>query len=159
MAVRDLIDRYGGKALRYSAVSIIGVVTTEALLIGLLVADVEPWIANLLAVSIASLPVYLLNRAWVWNKSGAHSFSREVVPFWGMSLLGLALSTIAIVIVSNYTTATLVIAFTNLAAFGVLWVGKFMILEKVLFKGGEHEPLGEALAESEPWVAAPHEDA
>jgi putative flippase GtrA len=158
MAVRDLIDRYGGKALRYSAVSFIGVAVTEALLIGMLLAGVEPWIANVLAVSIASLPVYLLNRAWVWNKTGAHSFSREVAPFWGMSLLGLLLSTIAIAIVSNYTKATLVIALTNLAAFGVLWVGKFIILEKVLFKG-EPEPIGEALVESEPWVAAPREEA
>jgi putative flippase GtrA len=156
MAVRDLIDRYGGKWLRYSAVSVVGVVVTEALLIGFLAADVEPWIANVLAVSIASLPAYLLNRAWVWNKSGAHSFKGEVAPFWGMSLLGLALSTIAIVIVSDYTEATIVIAFTNLAAFGVLWVAKFMVLEKLLFT---HEPIGEALAESEPWVAAPHEDA
>jgi putative flippase GtrA len=155
MPVRDLIDRYGGKALRYSAVSVIGVVVTEALLIGFLTADIEPWISNVLAVSIASLPAYLLNRAWVWNKSGSHSFSREVAPFWGMSLLGLLLSTIAIVIVSDYTEATIVIAFTNLAAFGVLWVAKFMILEKVLFT---HEPVGEALAESEPWVAAPHDD-
>ena len=42
-----------------------------------------------LAVLIASLPAYLLNRAWVWNKGGAHSFTREVLPFWIMSLLGL----------------------------------------------------------------------
>ncbi len=154
--VRDLIDRYGGKALRYSAVSVIGVVVTEALLLGFLAANVEPWVANVLAVSIASLPAYLLNRAWVWNKSGAHSFKREVAPFWAMSLLGLALSTVAIFVVSNYTEAAVVIAFTNLAAFGVLWVGKFVVLEKVLFVP---EPIGEALAESEPWVAAPHEDA
>jgi putative flippase GtrA len=137
-------------------VSVIGVLVTEALLVGFLAADIEPWISNVLAVSIASLPAYLLNRAWVWNKSGAHSFKREVAPFWGMSLLGLALSTIAIVIVSNYSKATVVIAFTNLAAFGVLWVAKFVVLEKLLFV---HEPVGEVLAESEPWVAAPHEDA
>ena len=154
--LRELVDSYGGKALRYSAVSLIGVVVTEALLLGFLAVDIEAWIANVLAVSIASVPAYLLNRAWVWTKSGAHSFKREVAPFWGMSLLGLALSTIAIVIVSNYTKAPVVIAFTNLAAFGVLWVGKFVVLEKVLFT---HQPVGEALAESEPWVAAPHEDA
>jgi putative flippase GtrA len=150
--LRDLIDRYGGKALRYSAVSIIGVVITQVLIFGFIAADWPNWLANAVAVVISSVPAYLLNRAWVWNKRDAHSFAREVAPFWGMALLGLVLSTAAVAIVSNYTDSAIAASLTNIASFGVLWVGKFFVLEKLLFKG-EHV----SIAEAEPWVAAPHE--
>jgi putative flippase GtrA len=150
--LRELSDRYGGKALRYSAVSVIGVVITQVLIFGFIAADWPHWVANAVAVVISSIPAYLLNRAWVWNKRDAHSFTREVAPFWGMALLGLVLSTVMVAIVSNYTDSAIAASLTNIASFGVLWVGKFVILEKVLFTG-EHV----SIAEAEPWVAAPHE--
>jgi putative flippase GtrA len=152
--VRELIDRYGGKALRYSTVSLCGVAITQALIF--LFFGVLDWgaaVSNFVAVMISSVPAYLLNRAWVWNKRDAHSFSREVVPFWGMAVLGLILSTIAVAIVDNYTDAAIFVSLTNIAAFGTLWVAKFIILEKVLFKGEHH-----SITEAEPWVVAPHED-
>jgi putative flippase GtrA len=156
--LRALIDQYLGKALRYSAVSVIGVVVTEALLVlfyDVLFDHEKAALSNFLAVVIASLPAYLLNRAWVWNKTGAHSFTREVAPFWLMSLLGLALSTVAVAVVSDHTDATIAIAATNLAAFGVLWVAKFIVLERLLFATkGEHA----TFADAEPWVIAPHEE-
>jgi putative flippase GtrA len=149
MPLRDLIDRYGGKALRYSAVSAVGVTVTQVLIVvfykGL---DWKAWVANFAAVTISSGPAYLLNRQWVWGKNDEHSVTREVLPFWGMSLLGLLLSTGGVAIVSNYTDATIAVSATNIAAFGVLWVGKFMILEHVLFRG-EHV----SVAAAEPFVA------
>jgi putative flippase GtrA len=150
--LRALIDKYGGKALRYSTVSACGVVITQVLIFAFLGLDWPEWVANAVAVCISSVPAYLLNRAWVWNKRDAHSFKTEVLPFWGMALLGLVLSTIAVAIVSNYTEAKIAVSLTNIAAFGVLWVGKFFVLEKMLFKG-EHI----SIAEAEPWVVAPHE--
>jgi putative flippase GtrA len=154
-ALRALIDKYGGKALRYSTVSLFGVVVTQVLIVLLYSGvGVAAWLANFIAVTISSIPAYLLNRAWVWDKRDAHSLTREVLPFWGMAILGLVISTIAVAIVSNYTDATIAVSATNIASFGVLWVGKFFVLEKVLFKG-EHV----SLAEAEPWIAAPHEDA
>jgi putative flippase GtrA len=150
--LRDFIDRYGGKALRYSTVSFVGVVITQVLIFGFIAIDTPQWVANAVAVIISSIPAYLLNRTWVWNKRDSHSFSREVVPFWGMALLGLLLSTFAVWIVSDYTDSAIATSLTNIASFGVLWVGKFFILEKVLFKG-EHV----GIAEAEPWVVAPHD--
>jgi putative flippase GtrA len=152
--VRELIDRYGGKAVRYSMVSVCGVAITQ-ILIFVFYAGLEwpGWVSNFVAVMISSIPAYLLNRAWVWNKRDAHSFSREVAPFWGMALLGLLISTIAVAIVDDYTDAAIFVSLTNIASFGVLWVAKFFILEKVLFKG-EHI----SIAEAEPWVVAPHEE-
>ena len=55
-----------------------------------------PITSNLIAVTVGSVPNYLINRAWTFNKRGAHSFTREVLPFWLMALLGLVLSTFAV---------------------------------------------------------------
>jgi hypothetical protein len=71
---------------------------------------------------------------------------KEIVPFWGMALLGLVLSTWsadyaeshAAAITSSHLGQKLVVNFAALAAFGVLWVGKFAILNKVLFAHPGH---------------------
>ena len=49
--------------------------------------------SNVAATALAAIPVYLLNRAWVWGVSRSHSLSREIVPFWSYTLLGLLIST------------------------------------------------------------------
>ncbi len=122
------------RALRYSAVSVVGVVVTQMLLFGahgVFGLDAVP--ANTLAVSVAALPVFFLNRAWVWQLNGRSSFRREVIPFWGFTLAGLALSTLAVAVVSSVTSATLAVSAANIGAFGVLWVAKFFVLDEVVF--------------------------
>jgi putative flippase GtrA len=134
---RALVDRYGIKAFRYSVLSVGGVVATETLLILFYKGFGWPgWISNVLAVTIPCLPTYWANRVWVWNKRSAHSLTREVLPFWGMAILGLIISTIAVAIADQYTNAAWVLALANLLSFGVLWVAKFLILEHLMF--GDH---------------------
>ena len=153
-SARELLDRYGGKMLRYSSVSFFGIVVTQGLIVVFYKGLGWPaWVANFAGVMISSGPAYMLNRAWVWDKHSAHSLTREVLPFWGMALAGLLLSTVAVAIVSRYTDSTLAVSATSVASFGVLWLGKFAILERVLFKG-EHV----TLVDAEPWVAADPSD-
>lgn len=122
------------RALRYSAVSIVGVVITQGLLVGAHgIVGLTPIVANVTAVSLAALPVFLLNRAWVWQLSGRSSFRREVVPFWGFTIAGLGLSTVAVAVTASVTDSTLLIAAANIGAFGVLWVAKFFVLDEVVF--------------------------
>ena len=122
------------RALRYSAVSVVGVVITQALLVGAHgVVGLSATLSNVVAVSIAAVPVYFLNRAWVWQLSGRGSFRREVVPFWGFTLAGLGLSTVAVTAAASVTDSTALIAGANIAAFGVLWVAKFFVLDEVVF--------------------------
>ena len=53
------------------ATSGFGVVTTQIFLIVFLyVLDWKPITANFLAVTLTSVPVFLLNKHWVWGKRG-----------------------------------------------------------------------------------------
>jgi putative flippase GtrA len=122
------------KLARYSAASLAGVVVHQTLFfIGHQVIDWDVVPANLVAVGISSIPAYLVNRYWVWKKSDRNSFAREVVPFWTMAFLGLLLSTLFVHLADEHTDSTLFVQAASLAGFGVLWVAKFIILDRVLF--------------------------
>jgi len=130
--VRAQFDR---KHLRYTMVSAVAVgVSTSVLVFCKELLNFSPELSNLVGVSVGCIPSYMLNRSWVWGKRGKSHFWREVMPFWALALLGLILSTLAVYFVSSWNDTTLVTLITNLSAFGILWVAKFMILDSLLFK-------------------------
>ena len=96
--------------------------------------------SNVAATAISTVPVYLINRYWVWQKKTGNSLHREILPFWGMTFCGLALSSLLVAIVDDRTDNALAISVANLAGFGALWFVKFLVLDRILFK---HHELGE----------------
>ncbi len=151
MALRfgALLDRVrspeGRKLMRYSMVSVIAVIVNQIVL--MFCFGILKWAAttsNVWAVCVSAIPSYYLNRAWAWGKRGRSHLLKEVVPFWGMALLGLALSTWAAgfaesqapKFTDSHFGTTLIVMGAALGAFGILWVGKFVILNKLMF--GKH---------------------
>ncbi|HJM22042.1 MAG TPA: GtrA family protein [Acidimicrobiales bacterium] len=123
------------KLLRYSGVSMIAIAVTQASLwIGLVIVDWPAIGANVFAVSVAAAPAYLLNRSWVWNRSDRHSIRDEVLPFWMYSLVGLAISSVLVGVADRWWSSTPIVMSANLVAYALLWVGKFFLLEKILFR-------------------------
>jgi putative flippase GtrA len=122
-----------GKVIRYGAVSVVCVVLTQVLI---LAGEAIGWsgtLANVVAVMLAAVPGYLLNRAWVWGRAGRHDLTREVLPFWGFAAVGLVLSTVCVAVASSMTAAPLAANVANLAAFGSLWALRYVVLDRVLF--------------------------
>lgn len=123
------------KLLRYSGVSAVAVVVTQTCLwFGLVVIKWPAVVANVVAVSLGAIPAYLLNRSWVWGRKDSHSVRDEILPFWLYNLAGLAVSSTLVALADLWWASTALVMSANLAAFAVLWLGKFFILEKVLFK-------------------------
>ncbi len=134
------------KLLRYAGVSAIGVVNGQTLL--WLFHARWGWgaaVANLLAVTLATVPNYFLNRAWVWGKTGSHSVSAELVPFWGMAFVGLLVSTALVGFAEARWDSWVLVNVANLAGFGIIWVGRFFVLDRLLFR---HEVVVPATVES-----------
>lgn len=145
----------GLKLLRYSAASVVSVVVSVAFLV-LFYGPLRMGavLSSTLATAIATVPSYHLNRKWAWGKSGRSHLAREVAPFWALSFLGWAFSTYSVrltesALKSNHTMAhfekTLIVALVYLGAFGVLWIGKFIIFNKVLFVHRPHDLSTEAI--------------
>jgi len=148
LSPRSLLDRSrtpgGRKMVRYSLVSVVSVIVSQ---IVLFVAQ-SFWSArtsNIIAVCVSAVPSYYLNRAWAWGKTGKSHLMKEIVPFWGLALLGLIFSTWAADyaetnahhVTSSDLVARLIVNGAALAAFGILWVGKFFIFNKLMFA---HQP-------------------
>jgi putative flippase GtrA len=131
------------KLARYTAVSAIST-TVSLSILGLLVATrtMSAGWANIVAISVATIPSFELNRRWVWKKVGQRSLLAEVGPFCALTFAGLALSTLAVSEVARWaasdgwtnTARTMAAEAANIAAFGSLWVLQFAILDRVLFK-------------------------
>jgi putative flippase GtrA len=138
--IRSLADRPVVRKLgRYAAASVVGVVTGQALLY--LCYSVLEWdavAANVVSVAVSSIPAYLVNRYWVWQKRGRNSLRAEVIPFWLMAFLGLLLSSVLVAVVEGRTDSALALGLASLSGFGVLWVAKFIVLERVLFAPVAH---------------------
>jgi len=133
--VNRLTDEYAAKGMRFLAVSLFNTVFGQSLLV--LANAGFGWTfvpSNLFAVGISAGPAYVFSRYWVWQKKGKNRFWKEVVPFWSLTFLGLALSTIFVAMAENYSDRTVVLMGTSLSAFGCVWVAKFFVLDRVLFK-------------------------
>ena len=118
------------KGLRYCLVAAVNVVVGQTLLF-VLQGSMGPSWANVVAVALSSVPAYYMNRSWVWGKRGKSHWKKEVLPFWLFTAAGLALSTVAIWLVHGFTERKLVINFVQLLAFGVLWVIRFFVLDRL----------------------------
>jgi len=132
------------KFWKYCMTSVVGVVMGQSLLY--LFATVLEWpgvASNVAAVSISTVPTYYLSRAWVWQKRGKSSMSSEVIPFWVMTFLGLILSSLCVWwFERQWPGYPILVNLGNVVGFGVLWVAKFFILDRVLFSVTQVRPEG-----------------
>ncbi len=129
--------------VRYSAASVVSVVVSFTFIV--LFNGVFGWsavVSSTLATAIATIPSYELNRKWAWGRSGKGHLLREIVPFWVLAFIGWAFSTYSVLLTERslkhdhsmvHIEKTAIIAVVYVGAFGVLWVVKFVIFNKVLF--------------------------
>ncbi|MEM9467841.1 MAG: GtrA family protein [Actinomycetota bacterium] len=137
---RAFIAEHGAKLLRYCGVSVVNVISGQAVLaFCLAVIDLRAVPSQVIAAMVSAIPAYILSRRWVWKQSGRDSFRTEVLPFWTIALVGLIFAVTSIAIVEQFTENTLALMFTSLAAYGVVWVAKYIILDKVMWRTGDDE--------------------
>lgn len=144
------------KLWRYGAVSVIStVITLVGLYIFYRVVKVgSATEANVIASAIATVPSYYLNRTWAWGKTGKSHLWREIVPFWVIAATGLTLSSLAVDLASHeahvishaHQVQTALVEAANLCTYGLMWVGKYLLFNGLLFKKPVPvaQPLGEA---------------
>ncbi len=134
------------KLVKYSMVSLISVVVSQATQLGTFVVTHNGVLSSIVAVAVGTVPSYELNRRWTWRKSGPSHLWREIVPFWVMSFIGLVFSTLCVFLAERWADdrdlskgrTALLLNLSSLAAFGLLWVAKFLIINHLLF----HKPHG-----------------
>lgn len=141
----------GALAIKYSMVSVVGVAMGQTLLFLFVdLLDYEPTPSNVASVMLTAIPVFVLNKRWVWSADGKLSFRREVLPFLVFTGAGLLLSTLFVALADAASDGnTLLVKVANLAGFGVLWVAKFLFLDQIMFGHSEKD---EVLSQEAPAV-------
>jgi putative flippase GtrA len=131
----------GLKVVRYTLVSVISALTSLVILT-IVYGVLRLWtevISTLFANVMAGIPSYVLNRRWVWGKSGRSHIWREILPFWVMSFTGIGFALYTASLAHNFADAhhlhhlarTVLVVGANVAAFGILWILKFLILNRL----------------------------
>ncbi len=132
------------KLVKYSMVSLVSILFSQITQLVAFYLTHNGVLSSVIAVAVGTVPSYELNRRWTWKKNGPSHVWREIVPFWVMSFIGLVFSTACVYGAEQWAenrditkakTALLLNA-ASLAAFGLLWVGKFLVINHLLFHHG-----------------------
>jgi putative flippase GtrA len=128
--------------MRYITVSVVTVIVSQiAFAVFYILLHWSARWANVGACVVGGLPSYYLNRRWTWGKTGRSHLVKELMPFWALAFLGLAISTWTADVAEDWaheftdsrTLQAAIIMTAIIGAFGILWVGKFFIFNKILF--------------------------
>lgn len=142
LVVKDLVARPRVRRLvKFGLVSVIAVLVSQTTLVvtfGLLHWEARP--SNLAAFVLATIPSFELNRRWTWRRSGRTHLRRELVPFWILAFVGLLASDQATRFaaeaseeLTSRTLRTVVVMVASLTTYGVLWVVKFALLDRLVW--------------------------
>jgi hypothetical protein len=143
------------KKLRYLAVSVVFVPIGQILIqiFGLWLHNYTT--ASLLQAAIITVPNFFVNKHFVWRVTSSENLRSQALVFWVAVMLGVALATLFTHLVENAMAdrTTLVrgaaVVVAQLLGLGIVWVGRFVVLDRWLFKlaGGTPELADEVVGE------------
>ena len=138
----------GRKKVRYAGVSVVFVPIGQILIqiFGLVFDSYTT--ASLVSAAILTLPNFFANKYFVWQVTSKENLRSQILVFWVAAMLGVTLATVLTRVVENAMVDQtklvrgLAVFFAQLVGFGIVWVGRFLILDKWLFKlAGDDLPL------------------
>jgi putative flippase GtrA len=146
----------GRKQLRYMGVSLVFVPIGQVLIQVLISAfDGNATKASIVAAAILTVPNFFANKLLVWKDTSKDNLRTQVVVFWVAAMLGVSLATGLTYLVQQVTedSSSLVqrvaVFVAQMTGFGIVWVGRYLVLDRWLFKVTHHgeEPSGDDLDE------------
>ena len=131
----------GRKIFRYTMVSVIST-GVSAIVIVLVYGVFHVWTevpSTIFGNFVAAFPSYWLNRRWVWGKGGRSHLTKEIIPFWSLSAIGITFSVFGAAFAKHvgkvhhlsHLEQTALVVIANLLSFGIFWVLKFIIFNKL----------------------------
>lgn len=130
------------KLWRYGTISVVAtIISLTGLFLFYRVLSFSPGWSNIWATVIATIPYYYLNRMWVFKRRGRSHLTKEIIPFWAIAFGSLILSTLAVRFagyeartIASKTTRAGILLMANFATYGLLWIMKFFVFNKLLFR-------------------------
>ena len=150
----------GRKQLRYAGVSVVFVPLGQVLiqLLGAFVfKSTDPvtgteevnWVAaSITSAAILTIPNFFANKLLVWKNTSRDNLRTQIIVFWVAAMLGVSFATgltflVDWMIESHGWLEKVAVFFAQLAGFGIVWLGRYVILDRWIFKvihPGEEPP-------------------
>jgi len=126
---------------KYTMVSVISTIVSFGVLF-LVFGVLKLWGAvgsTVFANAAATIPSYYLNRKWVWGKGGRSHLTKEIIPFWSLSAVGIFVSIFGAATARHLSKVhhlshleqTALVLLANLVSFGIFWILKFLIFNRI----------------------------
>ncbi len=143
------------KKLRYASVSAVFVPLSQGLIqiFGLLLDDYVS--ASLLSAVILTMPNFLIYKHFVWRVTSRENMRSQVLVFWVAVMLGVSLTTVLTYLVEKAMADEtqlvhgVAVFCAQMLGCGIVWVGRFLVLDRWLFKlaGDTPERASEVICE------------
>lgn len=148
----------GRKQLRYAGVSLVFVPVGQILIqvLGALVYTTTVngtketnWVAaSITSAAILTIPNFFANKYLVWRNTSRENLRAQVAVFWVAAMLGVTFATTLTFIVdwmiaSHGWLEKVAVFVAQLTGFGIVWLGRYVILDRWLFKVVTHHDPGE----------------
>jgi len=140
-------DKSFNRFVRYSVVSAVAIVISQVvILLCAWLGHLPGVVANAIGAAASTPASYELNRKWAWGKKGKSHMWREVMPFWALTILGLLASTGTVQVADSMAHAHHLVGLgragaimgASLFAYGVVWVVKFVVFNRIVFAVSAH---------------------
>jgi len=143
------------KKLLYAGVSVVFVLLGQGLIqvFGLWLDDYTT--AFLLAAAILTVPSFFVNKHFVWRVRSAENLRFQMLVYSAALIPAVSLATLFTYLIENAAADQTVLVrgtaafFAQMLGFGIVWVGRFLMLDRWLFKiaGGHVEHADEVISE------------
>jgi putative flippase GtrA len=135
---------------RYTAGSIVAGLISQAVFVVCYALGALPMVASITAFLAGAVPNYLLNRRWAWRGRGRADVVRETLPY-AVIVVTTALAAAAVTSATDgwvrlnvdhrgWQIALVTAAF--LGTYGVMFVLKFVLFDRLVFTGSRRRPPG-----------------
>jgi putative flippase GtrA len=135
------------RLIRYSATSAVSLGVSEmTLLILYSTRTFDATVAALIANLAGTVPSYLLSRYWIWADSDRKRVGRQVVLYWTTSFVAMAVTSVATgaltaIAPAGHRAHVLVAGAGFLGLNLVLWVAKYVVYQKIIFRDRSSDDL------------------
>jgi len=147
----------GRKQLRYAGVSVVFVPLGQAF-VQFFHWTNETWpnyLSILVTAGILTVPNYFANKLYVWRDTSKDKLKTQITVFWIAAMLGTGFAMGLAAIADHFTTElsklwqAIWLFLAQLAGYGLVWVGRYIFLDRWIFKVTHHgqEPPEELLDE------------
>ena len=108
---------------------------------------VGPWVfeqnftvASIVSAAMLTFPNFFANKYFVWRDTASGRLRTQVIVFWVAAMLGVTCATLLTFLVESRVkdqgglVESVSVFFAQLLGFGIVWVARYLVLDRWLFK-------------------------